>query len=320
MSTANQQTLAESGASDRPLILKKGSYVPWASRVLRFLDNKKEEGELMRHSIDEGPHKRKQIPDLNDDTKTILKPINKMSSHNNQYYADINVTTLINIMDRNGVLPKEIIINTMLLSSLQPEWSKYVTMTHQKYVLGEAHYDELYDHLTHVNASKEKNVARNHEPSTLVANSHAYSSHSYASPSYSYSPQLYYVTYPSLLIDYEDDYHGKMYEDTQEDKLTSAMMLLERAITQRWRVCIDYRKLNDATRKDHFPLSFIDQMLEQLSGNEYYCFLDGFSGFFQISIAPEDEEKTTFTYPYGTLLTGECRLGYATHLQLFKDA
>ncbi|GKA27603.1 putative nucleotidyltransferase, ribonuclease H [Tanacetum coccineum] len=67
-----------------------------------------------------------------------------------------------------------------------------------------------------------------------------------------------------------------------------------------WRVCIDYRKLNDATRKDHFPLPFIDQMLERLCGNEYYCFLDGFSGFFQIPIAPEDQEKTTFTCPYGT--------------------
>nr|GFB54494.1 putative reverse transcriptase domain-containing protein [Tanacetum cinerariifolium] len=55
-----------------------------------------------------------------------------------------------------------------------------------------------------------------------------------------------------------------------------------------WRVCIDYRKLNDVTRKDHFPLPFIDQMLKRLSGNEFYCFLDGFSGFFQISIAPED--------------------------------
>ncbi|GKE07360.1 putative nucleotidyltransferase, ribonuclease H, partial [Tanacetum coccineum] len=67
-----------------------------------------------------------------------------------------------------------------------------------------------------------------------------------------------------------------------------------------WRVCIEFRKLNDATRKDHFPLPFIDQMLERLSGNEYYCFLDGFSGYFQISIALEDQEKTDFTYPYGT--------------------
>ncbi|GJU56281.1 reverse transcriptase domain-containing protein [Tanacetum coccineum] len=67
-----------------------------------------------------------------------------------------------------------------------------------------------------------------------------------------------------------------------------------------WRVCIDYRKLNDAIRKDHFPLPFIYQMLERLSGNEYYCFLDGFSGYFQIPLAPEDQEKTTFTCPYMT--------------------
>nr|GFC52632.1 reverse transcriptase domain-containing protein [Tanacetum cinerariifolium] len=45
-----------------------------------------------------------------------------------------------------------------------------------------------------------------------------------------------------------------------------------------WRVCIDYRKLNEATRKDHFPLPFMDQMLERLAGNEYYCCLDGFYG------------------------------------------
>ncbi|GJX53427.1 reverse transcriptase domain-containing protein [Tanacetum coccineum] len=75
-----------------------------------------------------------------------------------------------------------------------------------------------------------------------------------------------------------------------------------------WRVCIDYRKLNDATRKDHFPLPFIDQMLERLCGNEYYCFLDGFSGFFQILIAPEDQEKTTFHCPLGLLLTDEYRM------------
>nr|GEV14314.1 DNA-directed DNA polymerase [Tanacetum cinerariifolium] len=67
-----------------------------------------------------------------------------------------------------------------------------------------------------------------------------------------------------------------------------------------WRVCIDSRKLNDATRKDHFLLPFMDQMLERLAGNEFYCFLDGFSGYFQIPIDPQDQEKTTFTCPYGT--------------------
>ena len=65
-------------------------------------------------------------------------------------------------------------------------------------------------------------------------------------------------------------------------------------------MCIDYRKLNDATRKDHFPLPFIDQMLERLAGHAYYCFLDGYSGYNQIAIAPEDQDKTTFTCPYGT--------------------
>ena len=67
-----------------------------------------------------------------------------------------------------------------------------------------------------------------------------------------------------------------------------------------WRVCIDYRKLNTATRKDHYPLPFIDQMLDRLVGHSHYCFLDGYSGYNQISIALEDQEKTTFTCPYGT--------------------
>lgn len=66
------------------------------------------------------------------------------------------------------------------------------------------------------------------------------------------------------------------------------------------RVCIDYRKLNATTRKDHFPLPFIDQMLERLAGHEFYCFLDGYSGYNQICIAQEDQEKTTFTCPFGT--------------------
>jgi hypothetical protein len=67
-----------------------------------------------------------------------------------------------------------------------------------------------------------------------------------------------------------------------------------------WRVCIDYRKMNTATRKDHFPLPFIDQMVERLAGHKYYCFLDGYSGYNQVHVDPEDQEKTTFTCPFGT--------------------
>ena len=65
-------------------------------------------------------------------------------------------------------------------------------------------------------------------------------------------------------------------------------------------MCIDYKKLNTTTRNDFYPLPFIDQMLDGLVGHPYLCFLDGYSGYNQISIAPEDKEKTTFTCPYGT--------------------
>nr|GEU84531.1 putative reverse transcriptase domain-containing protein [Tanacetum cinerariifolium] len=82
----------------------------------------------------------------------------------------------------------------------------------------------------------------------------------------------------------------------EKNKLIPQITVIER------RVCINYHKLNNATRKDHFPIPFIDQMLKRLAGHEYYCFLDGFSGYFQILIAPEDQEKTTFTCPYVTFV------------------
>ena len=63
---------------------------------------------------------------------------------------------------------------------------------------------------------------------------------------------------------------------------------------------MDYRKLNAWTEKDHFPMPFMDQMLDRLAGKGWYYFLDGYLGYIQISIAPEDQEKTTFTCPYGT--------------------
>ncbi|GJZ82773.1 hypothetical protein Tco_0647946 [Tanacetum coccineum] len=77
MSTANQQTLAELGASDRPLILEKRSYVAW-------------------DSIFKGPYKRKYIPDPNNESETIPKPISKMSKiDKEQYFADIKVMNYI---------------------------------------------------------------------------------------------------------------------------------------------------------------------------------------------------------------------------------
>ncbi|CAM8908461.1 unnamed protein product [Rhodiola kirilowii] len=71
--------------------------------------------------------------------------------------------------------------------------------------------------------------------------------------------------------------------------------LIPTRIVTGWCMCIDYWKLNKATLKDHFPLPFIDQMLERLAKHKFFCYLDGYSGFLQIPIHPEDQEKTTFT-------------------------
>jgi hypothetical protein len=76
--------------------------------------------------------------------------------------------------------------------------------------------------------------------------------------------------------------------------------LITTRILSGWRMCVDYRKLNLSTRKDHFSLPFMDQMLERLTSKSFYCFLDRYNGYNQIVINPEDQEKTTFTCPFGT--------------------
>ena len=86
----------------------------------------------------------------------------------------------------------------------------------------------------------------------------------------------------------------------------------------RWRVCIFYRKLNIATRKDHFPLPFIDQMLDRLARQPYFCFLYGYSGYNQIAIAPKDQKKTTFTCPYGTFAFRRMSFGLCNALATFQ--
>jgi hypothetical protein len=76
-------------------------------------------------------------------------------------------------------------------------------------------------------------------------------------------------------------------------------LISQRTITG-WRMCIDYQKLKKATRKDHFPLPFIDEMLERLANHSFFCYLDGYSGYHQIPIHLDDQSKTTFTCPYDT--------------------
>ncbi|CAN6725599.1 unnamed protein product [Malus baccata var. baccata] len=76
--------------------------------------------------------------------------------------------------------------------------------------------------------------------------------------------------------------------------------LMPTHVQNSWRVCTDYQKINNTTRKNHVPVPFIHQMLERLAGHSHYCFLDGYSGYNQIAVAPEDQENMTFTCPFGT--------------------
>ncbi|GKB30427.1 hypothetical protein Tco_0869828 [Tanacetum coccineum] len=146
------------------------------------------------------------------------------------------LTTLVNIMDRNNVRPILVAINTKFLNCLQPEWSKYVTMVRQNQSDKVISYDMLYDSLVqfepHVLASRAKKAAKNHDPLALIAHSNASSSHLHANSSY--SPQSYYVTHPPSVVDYDDEYQGELQGDSQEDKLTIAMILLARAISQKF--------------------------------------------------------------------------------------
>ena len=85
----------------------------------------------------------------------------------------------------------------------------------------------------------------------------------------------------------------------------------------RWRMCIDYQKLKKATKKDHFALPFIDEMLERLANHSFFCFLDGYSGYHQIPIHPNDQSKTTCTCPYGTYAYRQMSFGLCNALASF---
>ena len=94
--------------------------------------------------------------------------------------------------------------------------------------------------------------------------------------------------------------------------------LIPTHVTTGWCMCIDYRKLNAITRKDHFPLPLLDQVLERVVGLEYYCFLDGYSRYYQIEIALEDQEQTTFTCPFGTFAFRRMPFGLCNALAIFQ--
>ena len=96
--------------------------------------------------------------------------------------------------------------------------------------------------------------------------------------------------------------------------------LIPQRIITSYRMVIDFRKLNKATKKDHYPLPFIDQMLERLCKHTHYCFLDGYSGFSQIPVWAKDQSRLLLHALLVVSLIDECLLVYVMHLLPFKDA
>ena len=85
-----------------------------------------------------------------------------------------------------------------------------------------------------------------------------------------------------------------------------------------WRMCIDYWKLNSATNKDHFPLPFIDEMLEQLAKHSFFYLLDGYSRYHQIPSTPMIRARRHLHAHIEHTLIAECRLGCVMHPRHFN--
>nr|GEZ64282.1 reverse transcriptase domain-containing protein [Tanacetum cinerariifolium] len=149
-------------------------------------------------------------------------------------------------------------------------------------------YSSTYDDMS-VNGIDVTNVAREEYAQEMLG----FSNNSLGGNPTSTSEPIIFDSSPSITPFEGSDFILEEIEAYLKDESISS------EIDHDWPQSIDYRKLNDATRKDHFPLPFMDQMLERLAGNEFYCFLDGFSGHFQIPINPPDQKMTTFTCLYG---------------------
>ncbi|GJT59175.1 retrovirus-related pol polyprotein from transposon TNT 1-94 [Tanacetum coccineum] len=201
MKISHQQSLAYVGSKNRSLMLKKGSYVPWVSCFMRYIDEKSDP--IVQ------PHKRPQKEeDLTGDDKQLFE-----ADIDEKYYILLGIPTTFIILWLHAKLPRQYGI------------AKYVTIVRVTHNLHVVLYDILYDFLkqneVNVNNSRAKQATKAHDPLALVANT-------FASPSHPQSSLAYYVTHPSFVNDFDDDtqsyaYQGKTQSDDQEDKLTILM-------------------------------------------------------------------------------------------------
>ncbi|GKA29094.1 hypothetical protein Tco_0715339 [Tanacetum coccineum] len=250
MSTSNthQQSLADAGSETRPLMLEKGCYIPWASRFRRYLNQKRENRKWLNKAIDKGPYEFKEFTPSETEPPRMQKEEDLKENDLKHYEAEIEAMNLILISIPNDIYNSvdacttaqamwqrvERLIRGTIQNKIDKEtrfnneFDQFVNEPGEALVLTEDSYDDLFDYLQQfeklVNAYRAKKLEKSNDPLALVA--HTGSSSKTTLP--------YNVTHPSLVVDYDEDYQGDAVQNTYEDLLTSAMILLAYAITQRF--------------------------------------------------------------------------------------
>nr|GEV39427.1 putative ribonuclease H-like domain-containing protein [Tanacetum cinerariifolium] len=185
MSTSNthQQSLADAGSDTRNLMLERGSYIPWASRFIRYLNRKRENKKWLNKAIDEGPYEfRIFTPSV---TKAEIEAMNLiLISIPNDIYNSVHACTtakamwqrvkrlmrgtLMNDLERNSIIFPKVTINTKFLNCLQPEWLKYVTQVRLAKRLTKDSYDDLFDYLQQFEKMDEARVILTDEQNNFI--------------------------------------------------------------------------------------------------------------------------------------------------------
>ncbi|GJS62096.1 hypothetical protein Tco_0656880 [Tanacetum coccineum] len=300
-----QQSLADAGSETRPPMLERGSYIPWASRFKRFLNRKREnrkwllkdlqgddllyydaEMELMNMILLSIPNEIYNSVDSCKTAKemwarverlmrgTIQNQVDRETRFTNEFDQFVaepgeslvsvynRFAQLMNDLERNNMKFPTVSVNTKFLNSLQPEWLKYVTQVRLAKRLTVDSFDDLFDYLSQfeklVNASRAKKLEKSHDPLALVA--HTGSS--------SRNTSSYYVTHPSSVVDYNEEYEQDDVHNHSKDPLAYAMLLLAEAITQNFSNPTNNRlRASSNTKiKQSFKVTGMEE-IEELSAN-----------------------------------------------------
>ncbi|GJZ35591.1 hypothetical protein Tco_0581408 [Tanacetum coccineum] len=220
-SNTHQQSFADASSETKPSMLERGSYIPWASRFIRYLNRKRENKKLVNKAIDEGLYEFRIFTPSETKAPRMQKEEDLRGDDLKHYEVEIEAMNLILISISNEIY-NSVDVCTIAKDS----------------------YDDLFDYLQQleklVNASRAKKLEKSHDPLALVA--HTGSSSRTTTP--------YYVTHLSSVVDYDDDYQGDVVQNKFKDPLTSVIILLARAITQSFSNLINNRLRTSSNSRD----------------------------------------------------------------------